>query len=44
MPDENREALQTILAFLNEFADISNENQVLKFANFPRITRHNVKS
>ena len=27
MPDENREALQTILAFLNEFAAMSAENQ-----------------
>ncbi|XP_065058049.1 stAR-related lipid transfer protein 13-like isoform X1 [Rhopilema esculentum] len=28
MPDENREALQTILAFLNQFASNSNENQM----------------
>ncbi len=28
MPDENRESLQTILAFLNEFASFSSENQV----------------
>ena len=28
MPDENREALQTILAFLNDFAVMSKENQV----------------
>jgi len=28
MPDENREALQTILAFLRDFAVMSNENQM----------------
>eukprot|EP00794_Sanderia_malayensis_P006972 gene6972-7757_t len=28
MPDENREALQTILAFLNAFANLSSENQM----------------
>ena len=29
MPDENREALKTVLAFLKDFAVMSNENQVL---------------
>ena len=33
MPDENREALQTILAFLRDFAVMSNENQVIDVPN-----------
>ena len=41
MPDENREALKTILAFLRDFAVMSNENQVLHFASVPSLVEWN---
>ena len=41
MPDENREALQTILAFLKDFASMSNENQVI---DIPKVLQTSIES